>query len=82
VYVLNCNEREAKGTKMELEELNKLEDKVKKLVDRSKQLKEENENLKVQVQQLNKDSTIKNEERQEIKKKVTTLIALIDSLEK
>ena len=67
---------------MELEELNKLEDKVKTLVDRSKQLKEENENLKMQLQQLKKDSTIKNEERQEIKKKVTTLIALIDSLEK
>jgi len=67
---------------MELEELNKLEDKVKNLVDRSKQLKEENENLKVQMQQLKKDSTIKNQERLEIKKKVTTLIALIDSLEK
>jgi hypothetical protein len=55
---------------------------VKNLVDRSKHLKEENENLKTQLQQLKKDSTIKNEERLEIKKKVTTLIALIDSLEK
>lgn len=67
---------------MELEELNKLEEKVKSLVDRSKRLKEENENLKMQLQQLKKDSTIKNEERLEIKKKVTTLIALIDSFEK
>ena len=67
---------------MELEELNKLEEKVKNLVDRSKLLKEENEHLKTQLQQLKKDSTIKNEERLEIKKKVTTLIALIDSLEK
>jgi FtsZ-binding cell division protein ZapB len=67
---------------MELEELNKLEEKVKNLVDRSKHLKEENENLKMQIQQLKKDSTVKNEERSEIKKKVTTLIALIDSLEK
>ena len=67
---------------MELEELNKLEEKVKNLVDRSKHLKEENENLKMQIQQFKKDSTVKNEERSEIKKKVTTLIALIDSLEK
>ena len=67
---------------MELEELNKLEEKVKTLVDRSKQLKVENENLKMQLEQLKKDSSVKNEERQEIKKKVTTLIALIDSLEK
>lgn len=67
---------------MELEELNKLEEKVKTLVDRSKQLKAENENLKMQMEQLKKDSSVKNEERLEIKKKVTTLIAMIDSLEK
>ncbi|MFC2141018.1 hypothetical protein ACFLQP_01835 [Acidobacteriota bacterium] len=67
---------------MELEELNKLEEKVKTLVDRSKQLKVENENLKMQLEQLKKDSSVKNEERLEIKKKVTTLIAMIDSLEK
>jgi FtsZ-binding cell division protein ZapB len=67
---------------MELEELNKLEEKVKNLVDNSKRLKEENENLKMQLQQLKKDSSVKNEERLEIKKKVTTLIALIDSIEK
>ncbi|MFC2145953.1 cell division protein ZapB [Acidobacteriota bacterium] len=67
---------------MELEELNKLEEKVKNLVDNSKRLKEENENLKMQLQQIKKDSSVKNEERLEIKKKVTTLIALIDSIEK
>jgi FtsZ-binding cell division protein ZapB len=67
---------------MELEELNKLEEKVINLVDNSKRLKEENENLKMQMQQLKKDSSVKNEERLEIKKKVTTLIALIDSIEK
>ncbi len=67
---------------MELEELNKLEEKVKNLVDRSKHIQEENENLKSQLLQLKKDSASKNEERLEIKKKVTTLIALIDSLEK
>lgn len=67
---------------MELEELNKLEEKVKNLVDNSKRLKEENADLKMQLQQLKKDSSVKNEERLEIKKKVTTLIALIDSIEK
>lgn len=67
---------------MELEELTKLEEKVKNLVDSLKHLKEENENLKVQLEQLKNESSLKNEERVEIKKKVTTLIALIDSIEK
>ena len=67
---------------MELEELNRLEEKVKNLVDSLKHLKEENENLKMQLAQLKKESSLKNEERLEIKNKVTTLIALIDSIEK
>lgn len=67
---------------MELEELNRLEQKVKYLVDTLKRLKKENENLKLQLEQSKKESSLKNEERLEIKKKVTTLIELIDSIEK
>ncbi|UCH92914.1 MAG: hypothetical protein JSV88_21835 [Candidatus Aminicenantes bacterium] len=67
---------------MELEELNRLEEKVKYLVDTLKRLKKENENLKLQLEQSKKESSLKNEERLEIKKKVTTLIELIDSIEK
>lgn len=66
---------------MELDELNRLEEKVKNLVDNLKRLKGENEHLKRELQQMKKESTSKNQERIEIKKRVTTLIELIDSLE-
>lgn len=66
---------------MELDELNQLEEKVKNLVDDLKRLKGENEHLKRELQQMKKESTGKNQERIEIKKRVTTLIELIDSLE-
>jgi septation ring formation regulator EzrA len=66
---------------MELDELNKLEEKVKTLVDNLKRLKEENQHLKLELQHVKKESSIKNDERIEIKKRVTTLIKLIDSLE-
>lgn len=67
---------------MQLEELNKLEGKVKNLVDNLKQFKEENTRLKQELEQTKKHSSMQNEERVEIKKKVSTLIQLIDSLEK
>jgi len=68
--------------KMELDELNQLEEKVRNLVNTLKLLKNENKNLQLQLEQLKKESSGKNEERLEIKKKVTTLIELIDSIEK
>lgn len=74
--------RSSQGENMELDELNKLEEKVKNLVDSLKRLKEENGNLKLQLQKIKKESALKNEERIEIKNKVTTLIELIDSIEK
>jgi len=67
---------------MELDELNQLEEKVRNLVNTLKLLKNENKNLQLQLEQLKKESSGKNEERLEIKKKVTTLIELIDSIEK
>ncbi len=70
-----------KGETMELDEFNKLEEKVIYLVENLKHLKAENENLKEELGKLKKESSLKNEERSEIKKKVTTLIQLIDSLE-
>ena len=70
-----------KGETMELDEFNKLEEKVKYLVENLKHLKVENENLKEELTKLKKESSLKNEERSEIRKKVTTLIQLIDSLE-
>jgi septation ring formation regulator EzrA len=66
---------------MELDELNKLEDKVKNLVENLKRLNSENQSLKLELEQMKKESSVNNEERIEIKKKVNTLIELIDSLE-
>ena len=68
--------------KMELDELNQLEKKIRNLVNTLKLLKDENKNLQLQLEQLKKESSGNNEERLEIKKKVTTLLELIDSIEK
>lgn len=67
---------------MELDELNKLEEKVRHLVNNLVQLKSENEKLKVELVQSQKESSLKNEERLEIKKKVSALIDIIDAIEK
>jgi len=66
---------------MELDEFNKLEEKVKNLVSSLKQLKNENQKLKTELDQLLKDSSTQNVERAEIKKKVAVLLDLIDSLD-
>ncbi|MGE5343656.1 MAG: cell division protein ZapB [Candidatus Omnitrophota bacterium] len=67
---------------MELDELNKLEEKVKNLVENLKHFRDENEKLKTEIQQLQHESSINNDERTQIKSKVNTLIEMIDSLEK
>ncbi len=65
---------------MELDELSKLEEKVRSLVDNLKRLKDENEKLKLELDRLAKESSFNNDERNKIRKKVTTLIELIDSI--
>lgn len=67
---------------MELDELGKLEEKVKNLVDSLKNYKEENEKLKSELDHLVKESSLNNEERTRIRQKVATIIDLIDSIEK
>ncbi len=67
---------------MELDELGKLEEKVKNLVDSLKNFKEENEKLKSELDHLVKESSLNNEERTRIRQKVSTIIDLIDSIEK
>jgi len=67
---------------MELDELNKLEEKVKNLVDNLKRFKDDNEKLKLELEQLHKETSINTEERTQIRKKVSTLIELIDSFDK
>ena len=67
---------------MEIEELNKLEEKVKSLLNRMKNMHDENIKLKSEIEEMKKQSTLNNQERTQIEKKVTTLIKLIDSIEK
>jgi len=67
---------------MELDELNKLEQKVKNLVDTLQLLKTENQRLKKELETSQKESHSNREERNEIKKKVANLINLIDAIEK
>jgi hypothetical protein len=67
--------------KMNIEELNKLEEKVKVMVNRLKLVNDENKKLKSELQQLKKESSLNTEEKALIEKKVTTLIELIDSIE-
>ncbi|MCP5105972.1 MAG: hypothetical protein GY950_21475 [bacterium] len=67
---------------MDIEELNKLEEKVNNMVNQLKLLKDENKKLKSDIAKFSKESSVNTEERNRIKKKVTTLIELIDSIEK
>ena len=67
---------------MEIDEFLKLEEKVTKMVENIKLLKEENRKMKIEMEKLQKVSTVNDAERAEIKKKVSTLIELIDSIEK
>lgn len=67
---------------MELNDLNQLEEKVKTLVLNLKLVKDENKNLQRDLELLKSQSSVNSQERLEIKKKVETLIELIDSIEK
>jgi regulator of replication initiation timing len=67
---------------MDIDEFIKLEEKVNKIVNTLKLLKEENRKLKVEIEKLRKVSSVNDAERTEIKKKVSALIELIDSIEK
>jgi septation ring formation regulator EzrA len=67
---------------MQLDDLNQLEEKVRSLVNHLKIVKDENIRLQSEIDSLKKVSTVNDEERQQVKKKVETLIELIDSIEK
>ncbi len=66
---------------MELEEFSKLEEKVNNLVNAIKLLRDENKILKLTIEKTKKESSHINSERSEIKKKITSLISLIDSVD-
>jgi FtsZ-binding cell division protein ZapB len=66
---------------MNIEELDKLEEKVNTVVNKLKVLKDENRKLTVEIEELKKETTLNSHERSQVKQKVAALIELIDSLE-
>ncbi len=66
---------------MNIEELDKLEEKVKDMVNKLKVIKDENMKLTAEIEDLKKETTLNSNERNQVKQKVATLIELIDSLE-
>jgi FtsZ-binding cell division protein ZapB len=66
---------------MNIEELDKLEEKVNTVVNKLKVLKDENRKLTVEIEELKKETTLNSNERSQVKQKVVALIELIDSLE-
>lgn len=66
---------------MDIDEFNKLEEKVNNLVNSLKLLKNENKKMKHELAELKKGASQLDTERDEIRKKVTSLIELIDSIE-
>ena len=66
---------------MEIEGFGKLEEKINNLVKAIKLLKDENKRLKLTIEQTKEESSHINSERSEIKKKISSLIDLIESVE-
>ncbi len=64
-----------------LKEFDKLEERIRALVKTVRALREENERLKRQLHEFQESTSQKDTERTEIKKKITSLMALVDSLE-
>ncbi|MCK5222180.1 MAG: hypothetical protein KAR14_11415 [Candidatus Aminicenantes bacterium] len=66
---------------MNIEDLNKLEDKVKNLVSNLEIIRKENNTLKERLNELRSESSVNNSEKDQIRKKVKSLIKLIESIE-
>jgi len=66
---------------MSLKDFDKLEEKIGRMVHGLKTLREENQKLKKELQTIRQDSSQRDGEKNEIKKKITALIQLVDSIE-
>ena len=66
---------------MSLKDFDKLEEKIGRLVNGLKMLREENQKMKKELQTIKQDSSQRDGEKNEIKKKITALIELVDSIE-
>jgi FtsZ-binding cell division protein ZapB len=66
---------------MSLKDFDKLEEKISRLVTSLKTLKNENQKLHKELQAVKQDSSLRDGEKNEIKKKIAALIELVDSIE-
>ena len=65
---------------MSIKEFDKLEEKITRLIAGMKALKDENQKLKKELQEIKHDSSQRDSEKSEIRKKIASLIDLVDSI--
>lgn len=61
-------------------EFDKLEERITRLIGGMKALREENQKLKKELQEIKHDSSQREGEKGEIRKKIASLIELVDSI--
>lgn len=61
-------------------EFDKLEEKINRLIASMKALRDENQKLKKELQEVKHDSSQREGEKGEIRKKIASLIELVDSI--
>jgi|GEM_PF-770146 len=66
---------------MSIKEFDKLEERIGQLVTAMKQLREENLDLKAKIQEFEQDGQQRDVERGEVKKRISSLIDMISTLE-
>jgi FtsZ-binding cell division protein ZapB len=65
---------------MSFKEFDKLEEKITRLIAGMKALRDENQKLKKELQEIKRDSSQREGEKSEIRKKIASLIDLVDSI--
>ncbi|MCJ7526336.1 MAG: cell division protein ZapB [Candidatus Aminicenantes bacterium] len=65
---------------MSFKEFDKLEEKINRLIAGLKALRDENQKLKKELQGIKQDSSQRDSEKSEIRKKIASLIDLVDSI--
>ena len=65
---------------MSFKEFDKLEEKINRLIAGMKALRDENQKLKKELQEFKHDSSQRDSEKGEIRKKIASLIDLVDSI--
>jgi regulator of replication initiation timing len=61
-------------------EFDKLEEKINRLIAGTRALRDENQKLKKELQESKHDSSQRDSEKSEVRKKIASLIDLVDSL--